>query len=627
MPSSAPASSHRLESVPPAVLIVGDEIGKGRFKRVHRGRYKRRDVVILRFSKDGDSNELRILTWLGQKGPNQLVPDVYGICNERDATSVVQEIAAWGALKAVLKDNELSPKVTTSHRLRGSAHIARAMAYLQSVRVVHADLSCRNVLVCRLEVEPASFLLKITDFGLSVLLQEDADYERKKQPQATRWCSPETIAYQKLSHRADVWSYGATIWEMFADGALPWSKREKRGDVAARLRDLAENDGLSEGGTDVSGDFAVPSACPKSAHEVVLQCFTVDEFSRPTFVQLQESFDRVIQDVERNAEEGDVAHNGSTGHETPPGADDERVVRFKALKALLRSSQASEVAAEESRQAIWKEIEDAQAREVYLLDLVRRMQTAIPRADAPGSPETREAHSPPPCSSVRRAARASVPCLVPSIFSAPRAASTSRLSVPRLSVRAPHSPTLSYVPSTEYLVNPSGTLPGTAPGMWSLWSFAGTQLRRQEFVTEAEAWAAFDTESKVSPCMLRDPGGAEAAARNWVASYLRHPSPCASAGAGNPAAVAPGVQLAALGVVSLSVAAAAAVAANSAAVPLVSPARGSSAWRTGLTETLGGSLKSDHGSVSPLRTGRSMSALGARGHINGHQLVDLSCTS
>lgn len=613
LPSSAPTSSHRLENLPPAVLTVGDEIGKGRFKKVHWGRYKRRDVVILRYSKGGDNNELRILTWLGQRGPNQLVPEIFGICNERDITSIVQEFAAWGSLKAVLKDSELGPRVTMSHRLRGSAHIARAMSFLQSARVVHADLSCRNVLVCRLEVDPVSFLVKITDFALSVLLQESADSVKKKQPQATRWCSPETVAFQKLSHRADVWSFGATMWEMFTDGALPWSRREKRGDVAARLRDLAENGGLAEGGTDVSGDFAAPPGCPKPAYEVFLQCFAVDEFLRPTFVQLQESFDRIIQAAERTAEEADVTPKGeakappptltpstgapsglpSSGHETPPGADGDgpagansKSMRFKALKLLLRSPRALEVVAEQSRHAIWNELEEAQAREVYLLDLVRRMQAVMPRADAPASPEPRGARSAPPRTSVRLAMRASAPCLVPSFLSA------RVMSAPRPSVRAPLSPKLSHVSSTEHLVSPSGTLPRTTPGMWSLWSFAGPQLRRQDFSTEAEAWAAFDIEAKVSPCMLRDPGGAEAASRDWVASYVRHPSPPANGG-GRLSGVAPGPSLAAPAVVPFSIAAAAAAAAaNSGAVPLASPKRVSSAWRAGLTETLGGSFKS-----------------------------------
>lgn len=675
-PSSAPGSGYRLENVQPAVLSVGDEIGKGRFKRVHRGRYKRKEVVILRYAKDGDSNELRILTLLGQQGPNLLVPEIYGLCTERDATSVVQEIAEWGALKSVLKDKELGKRVTTPHRLRAASQMANALAFLQSCRVVHADLSCRNVLVCRLDPEPHTFLVKITDFGLSVVLEEGADFANKKQPQATRWCAPETIAYQKLSHRADAWSYGALVWEMFADAALPWAKREKRGDVAARLRDLAENEGLAEGGPGMSADFPCPSACPPSAHKLILSCFVVDELSRPTFPQLQQSFGRVIEETERTPEEGDAAPGGdgkaprtltpstgapsgfaSSGLDTPPAeavsappADGElqsaaaaRVIHFKALKAFLRSP-ASESVSDSSMQAIWKEIEDAQNREAYLLDLVRRMQGVMPGGAALeiAEPKQDAALSPHPRTSTRLSlARASAPCLVPStLAAAPRSISAGR------PVRVSHSPQMSYAPSSEHLVGNSSMLPPSAPGMWTLWSFAGPQLRRQDFMTEGEAWAACDAAAKVSPCMLRDPSGAEAAARNWVASYVRHPSPSAAPGSGHHlAAVAPvGPAGVVPGVVSLSAMAAAAAAAASAAstaMPLKSPKRGSSAWRTGLVETLGGSLRSAGGSAPPSCPSRGMpqepvfdaafarngSALSARGPYDGRATMDLSCSS
>mmetsp|Transcript_42938 Transcript_42938/g.99454 ORF Transcript_42938/g.99454 Transcript_42938/m.99454 type:complete len:87 (+) Transcript_42938:113-373(+) len=40
-------------------------------------------------------------------------------------------------------------------------------------------------------------------------------------------------------------------------------------------------------------------------------------------------------------------------------------------------------------------------------------------------------------------------------------------------------------------------------------------LRRRDFTDEAEAWAAFHA-CAGSPCMLRDPRGADAASRCWL---------------------------------------------------------------------------------------------------------------
>eukprot|EP00971_Amphidinium_carterae_P289454 5747024-Amphidinium_carterae.1 len=143
------------------------------------------------------------------------------------------------------------------------------------------------------EENPATIQVKVTDFGLAVIVDPETGFIIHRQPQATRWCSPEMIAHHKLSHLADVWGAGATIWEMFANGEMsraeqmqtdasesmrskglvigtqsgmpslldiaavglgvctpcvrPWVKRKKREDVGARLRALAENHGAPEG--------------------------------------------------------------------------------------------------------------------------------------------------------------------------------------------------------------------------------------------------------------------------------------------------------------------------------------------------------------------------------------------
>merc|ERR1712063_235773 len=107
--------------------------------------------------------------------------------------------------------------------------------------IVHADLSCRNILVHFLNSEPKNIVIKIIEFGLSVVLPEDSESECRRQPRAVRWCAPETIAKSKLSLKSDVWAYGTTLWELFSHGAVPWGSIEKRSDVADRLLALAQD--------------------------------------------------------------------------------------------------------------------------------------------------------------------------------------------------------------------------------------------------------------------------------------------------------------------------------------------------------------------------------------------------
>lgn len=540
-----------LDSIPSTAITIGDEIGKGRFKKVHRGRHKRQEVVILRYTEegaaatvDGGRNELLILQMLASMtgGVSPCVPDIYGLCHERDATLLVQEFAVWGAVKAALKSPELAPRITPAHMVHCTIQMAQGMAFLEAARIVHADLSCRNVLLFALEDDAANTIAKITDFGLSVILQEGTDHEQRKQPQATRWCSPETISSMKLSNRTDVWAYGTTVWELYNAAEAPWVRRSKRSDVATRLRDLAETGGKGEGGTDVSRDFPKANGCAAEVHSVVLDCLKVDEYARPSFADISSRLRRIFGfeeeedaqasadpmspvsqgrfSIDRGSARGSISPDGSPCRPTleqepsfPPevvdrpwlqadGApeDDADFAHFKAVRMFLRSQLAAEALPDQAVLAMWQEVDEAQAREAYLMDLVRRMQ-----AVANESTEVVEMlEESLPKSPMRRAAAAAGPSSA-TMFSG--GATSNDHLVP-------------LTPAGGSMVECACPLP-PHDGMWTLWSFIGPALRRQDFEVEALAWAAFNAIPPAQPCMLRDPSSAEVASRAWVSSYFK----------------------------------------------------------------------------------------------------------
>lgn len=552
-----------LETVPAQVLVVNEEIGKGRFKRVHAGRHKRRDVVILKYSKDTEAQELKILAHLAKNGANAHVPEIYGVCYERQSTSVIQEIAIFGSLKGMIK-NQTDQELAVTHKLMCCSQIAGGMAFLESEHVVHADLSCRNVLVTKFEAQPPRIVAKITDFGLSVIVPEGSDREIKKQPQATRWCAPETIVSSVLSHKADVWSLGTTMWELFADGVAPWEKREKRADVSARLRDLAETGGVAEGGHDMTADFPVVGECPQNAYEAMLWCFRIDEYDRPTFSKLEDMLNKcakgeaidavLVGDGKAPAEVSPTAttrdatptltRDVGTGSGLSPRAElsprqgrapwqyegcqssprgDALGGRFKALKAFLKSD-AAQVISENTLGDIKRELDEAEAREAYLLDMVRRIQVtrSSPEHSQEELPRYRGFELTPHRQNVQTLLPHSSACSaspLPRFRTSSAVASRGVSPGPRLSSGFCSRDILVPVGS---MGEPPRAMAPPALGMWTLWSFLGSALRRQDFNCEAEAITAFENEAQVGPCMLRDPSGAEAAARSWVASYYDH---------------------------------------------------------------------------------------------------------
>lgn len=308
------ADEHNSFDISSADLRLGELIGKGRFKEVYAGSFRQRAVVILRYKSAAageQSNELRILRRLrsssGSAGGNAYVPEIHGTCVEAGSMQIVQERAQWGSLRSVLKEPENTLQLTPAHLVVCGIQLARAMVFLASNRVIHADLACRNLLVCRLE-EPRDTVVKITDFGLALILDGHDDSVCLKQPQATRWCAPETVAQHKWSHRSDAWALGATLWELFSRGVTPWPRLDRRVDVAVRLKRLAGDRGVGaappaasgRGLEDLTADFPRPADCLiEDVHLMVLSCLRADEHRRPSFAAVAASLEGAARGAER----------------------------------------------------------------------------------------------------------------------------------------------------------------------------------------------------------------------------------------------------------------------------------------------------------------------------------------
>jgi serine/threonine-protein kinase len=88
-------------------------------------------------------------------------------------------------------------------------HIADALAFVESRRLVHRDIKPENILI------DASGKAKLTDFGLARLASNPDVTQTGDLPGTPRYMSPEQAAGRPdLDHRSDLYSLGLTLFEM-----------------------------------------------------------------------------------------------------------------------------------------------------------------------------------------------------------------------------------------------------------------------------------------------------------------------------------------------------------------------------------------------------------------------------
>src|SRR5271165_6623173 len=201
--------------------VVTGLIGKGGMGEVYRAHDNRleRDVAIkllpAALAQDPErlarfTREAKVLASLNH--PN--IAQIYGVEDQ----ALVMELVAGHALKGPL------PLETALNYAR---QIAAALEAAHEKGIVHRDLKPANIMVT------PEGVVKVLDFGLAAVAPaatDDSDPTNSPtltmQTQAgvimgtAAYMSPEQAAGKVVDKRADIWSFGAVLWEMLTGRAL-----------------------------------------------------------------------------------------------------------------------------------------------------------------------------------------------------------------------------------------------------------------------------------------------------------------------------------------------------------------------------------------------------------------------
>ena len=88
----------------------------------------------------------------------------------------------------------------------------------------------------------------------------------------------ETLQYGTSTTQSDVWSYGVTLWELFAKGSMPYV-------------------GMSNGETSqkvIEGyRLPQPPSCPDDIYKLMLSCWNAEPEKRPSFSSILVSLNEI----------------------------------------------------------------------------------------------------------------------------------------------------------------------------------------------------------------------------------------------------------------------------------------------------------------------------------------------
>lgn len=177
---------------------------------------------------------------------------------------IITELMHQGNLRDVM--DRKGKNLPWNIRLKLAKDAAKGMAYLHSRNIIHRDLKPQNLLVNN------NWCCKIADFGISTVSSHTTHMTCIGTP---IYMAPEVLSKDKYSAKADVFSFGVLLVEIYT-GDRPYSTEEFSGYNQAQLMYQIVNNGARPN----ISDF------PVALQQLVADCWSEDLRLRPSFSEI-----------------------------------------------------------------------------------------------------------------------------------------------------------------------------------------------------------------------------------------------------------------------------------------------------------------------------------------------------
>ncbi|KAL6062440.1 putative serine/threonine-protein kinase drkA, variant 2 [Balamuthia mandrillaris] len=254
--------------IDPGELKIMNKVGVGSCGEVYEALWKGTRVAVKKIFRTlihSDSfNEFKAeaLILRNLRHPNVVL--FMGTCTRRDEMSIITEFMSRGNLRDVLNDESVD--LSWELILKIASDAAQGMNYLHTYQppIIHRDLKSHNLLV------DENYNVKVTDFGLAKSMTND---KAMTFCGTMPWTAPEIFSNAGYTTKADVYSYGIVLWELFTREE-PYKDMHKPQIIIG-----VSKDGLRP---------VIPTACPPQLAELMRDCWKEDPAQRPSFSEILE---------------------------------------------------------------------------------------------------------------------------------------------------------------------------------------------------------------------------------------------------------------------------------------------------------------------------------------------------
>jgi len=256
---------------------IKEKLGGGNFGVVYRGIWHGGEVALKKLAKEDEESFFNEASVLGKlRHPN--VVQYLGVhISPNGDKYIVMEFLSLGALNALLRKEE--NKSTTVDLVGMARQAAAGMVHLESSKIVHRDVSLRNLLVSN---GVDGLVVKISDFGLSKYVESESYRSSIEGRIPIKWSAPELLEYGTCSTKSDVYSFGILLWELFSYGKLPF----------AQFNNDKAKEAILHGAT-----LSQPDSCPNEIFKIMQSCWKRKPSDRPSFVQIYNVIEKFQQSL------------------------------------------------------------------------------------------------------------------------------------------------------------------------------------------------------------------------------------------------------------------------------------------------------------------------------------------